>query len=1242
MAENATTQQRDFKREQAVFLAALEATDRNAVLESMCADDPTLRQRIEALLAAHDATGPLPTATLMPPPPDSLTGVVIAGRYKLLEEIGVGGMGQVWMAEQRSPVRRLVALKLIKSGMDSRSVITRFEAERQALALMDHPNIARVFDGGVTDQGRPYFVMELVRGLPVTQYCDQRRMTVRDRLMLFMQICQAVQHAHQKGIIHRDIKPSNVLVTEHDGKPVPKVIDFGLAKALGGTGLLTEHTLHTAFGAMAGTPLYTAPEQVAINSLDIDTRADIYALGVLLYELLTGTTPLESSRLREAAWDEVCRVIREEEPLRPSLRISSSATLSNLAASRQIDAARLSGLVRGDLDWIVLKALEKERNRRYDTATALAADVERHLNDEPVVAAPPAMAYLARKFVRKHRGPVVAGAAVATLLAMGLTTTSWQWRRADLNAKRAAENERAAEAQKSEAEKQRDAAELEAYVANIALGLTAIENDNFAEATRRLSACPVAKRGFEWNFLFEQASRVKAVVPDGGILSPDGRLWLAQVGSVAQLWDLAGNKVGGDMEIGGSGGDSTLFSFGGGGRLVITVLNKTAQLWNLTGQHIGGPFNSYFDCSPDGRLLLTCPDGHTVQLRDLSGHFTCELMRQSGKVVSAVFSPDGKLVLTGSDDGAVRLWDLDGRPVGEQATFPGLESVDFGSDGRLLCVSAGGNTQVWSAHSFKTYESPEEYKAFNDSAGFSPDGRLRLSLVEDNRAVQLLDCNGNPVGRRMENDDAIVRATFSPDGKLVLTACNDGIVRLWDINGRLVGAPMLSYTTAPKAVSPYEDLTVASFASTGGRVLSDDASGLFAWDLRGRLLREADDVYDYTLDPDGDTVILNPNDYYATLRSPELVVRIDHIDSPIENLKFDASLIEEEIAALDAAANRPSAAARASLPARSITRSGTDGTVEVRSPGSETIVLRHDQPVIAAALSPDGTRAVTCTDKLIRFWDAASGRELADISAGQAVHGLAFSHDGRELILSMEDGSTRIWNTRTPEERQRDRDACSSESGAAREYVDKLLATTVPTKELKDIVRKDASLNPIRKVQALRWLAARLIEIDDRAASLFGQFRDVDPRVKRSRERCLAAASAADSFLRVMRASNSGQAIEADSLYGLSHVAGAYFNAGRYADAIAVGRKLIAPGTEFDAGREARALCWIAMSEFKLGHLDAARAALMSASDARKGVDDKELSDWLASARGLIDPSAGATSGPASGSGGPSKAGLSP
>lgn len=437
------------KEEEELFELLVEtpAENRGEVLDRLCNDQPEQRARLERLLAAHNQTNPLdsPIASsemqrlaqhieLEDLPRDQTVDYRkdhegrSYGPYTLERLLGEGGMGAVWVAKQSRPVKRRVALKLIKSGMDSREVLARFEHERQALAVMDHPSIARVLDGGLTEDGRPFFAMELVNGLPLTKFCDEAKLSTEERLDIFVQICSAVQHAHQKGIIHRDLKPANILVTLIDGKPVPKVIDFGVSKALSGN--LTDHTLTTQFGAVIGTFEYMAPEQAGYSGADVDTRADIYALGVILYELLTGLKPFDSQRIRKAAVDEVLRIIREEEPSKPSTRLSSAESRPSLAALRRLDPTSLARKIRGDLDWIALKCLEKDRSRRYETANQLALEVKRYLADEPILAGPPSTAYRLRKFLRRNRGQVAVATIVLAALVIGLAASLWQMNRA--------------------------------------------------------------------------------------------------------------------------------------------------------------------------------------------------------------------------------------------------------------------------------------------------------------------------------------------------------------------------------------------------------------------------------------------------------------------------------------------------------------------------------------------------------------------------------------------------------------------------------------------------------------------------------------------------------------------------------------------------------------------------------------------------------------------------------------------
>ena len=500
--------------------------ERAAYVRGACGEDQALRQQVESLIQAHDEVGgfmltdPGETVITIPDRPLSEKEGTCIGRYKLLQRIGEGGMGVIYMAEQTEPVTRKVALKIIKLGLDTKSVIARFEAERQALAMMDHPNIAKVFDAGSTETGRPYFVMELVKGVPINQYCDKNHLPTKERLQLFIAVCQAIHHAHQKGVIHRDIKPSNILVTLHDGRPVPKVIDFGIAKATHQK--LTEKTLFTHFAQMIGTPAYMSPEQAEMSGLDVDTRTDVYSLGVLLYELLTGTTPFPEKELLSKGYGEMQRIIAEQEPERPSSRVSTfvGEQQTIVAKNRSTERLTLQRQIKGDLDWIVMKALDKDRTHRYDTPNNLAADIERHLSDEPVLAAQPTFLYQLGKLYRRYQVALATAACFALLLLVSagvaaaqaiknksLFTAAEEARLKEMTAKqRESELRRIAETERGKAEVERDRSQRFLYTANMNLAKRAWDEANVGRTVdlldqHRPEPGRPDMRNFEWFYL---------------------------------------------------------------------------------------------------------------------------------------------------------------------------------------------------------------------------------------------------------------------------------------------------------------------------------------------------------------------------------------------------------------------------------------------------------------------------------------------------------------------------------------------------------------------------------------------------------------------------------------------------------------------------------------------------------------------------------------------------------------------
>jgi WD40 repeat protein/serine/threonine protein kinase len=710
--------------EKSIFQAALDiepAEDRAAYLDKACGDDLQLRAGVAALLAAHDRLPDAARPTTFADPAER-PGTTV-GPYKLLQQIGEGGMGAVFMAEQTEPVQRKLALKIIKPGMDSAKVVARFEAERQALALMDHPNIARVIDGGTTASGRPYFVMELVKGVPVTKYCDERRLTPKERLELFIPVCQAVQHAHQKGIIHRDLKPSNVLVTQYDGKPVPKVIDFGVAKATGPK--LTERTLFTEFGAVVGTLEYMSPEQAELNQLDIDTRSDIYTLGVLLYELLTGTTPLDRKRLMGTSLPEVLRIIREEEPPRPSTRLNTTVQLPAVAANRGLEARKLRGLVRGELDWIVMKCLEKERGRRYETANGLAQDIERYLNDEPVYAGPPSAGYRLRKFLRRHRTAVLAAAAVVLLLVAGVVGTSAGLVRAldaEDQAGRSLKKEQAANVEKDRTltqlrEQEQQTREASNYY-RLALADREWWLNNVAEADAVLDGCPADLRPWEWHYLKRRCH--------------------------AELLDLR----------------------------VPTI-------------RYGDTFRAAF--SPDFQRMALASSGSGVTVRDLpDGKVVFRPATKAGAVMGLAFSPDGsKLAVAGVN---LHLWDLtNGKNLlTRDERGAAINCVAFSGDGRYLAAAGKDSTvRVWETDGGKELVVFREHKSEVTALGFSPDGRHVVSSSRGQELVwQRETCRvvlTTPGNNQFSHGPLPLRSSFSPDGRLFAASDGKGVTRAWDL-----------------------------------------------------------------------------------------------------------------------------------------------------------------------------------------------------------------------------------------------------------------------------------------------------------------------------------------------------------------------------------------------------------------------------------------------------------------------------
>jgi WD40 repeat protein/tRNA A-37 threonylcarbamoyl transferase component Bud32 len=1055
-----------------IFLEALEkktTKERADFLDHVCGNDANLRAEFESLLKEHGVAGDFleypaiePGATLDNSPIIEGPGTKI-GRYKLLELIGEGGMGLVYLAEQDEPVKRRVAIKLVKPGMDTKQVIARFEAERQVLALLDYPNIAHVFDAGMTPGGRPYFVMEYVKGLSITEYCDQHKLNIEKRLRLFQQVCDAVHYAHQKGIIHRDIKPSNILVTIQGDRPVPKIIDFGIAKAL--THSFTEGTLFTQQGQLLGTPEYMSPEQVDMATQDIDTRSDIYSLGVLLYVLLSGALPFDRESLEKGGLASIQMTIREQEPPNPSARLTGlGEEAKGIAERRETYVDALAKRLHRELEWIPLKAMRKERVRRYRSVSELSDDIQNYLIGAPLIAGPETAVYRVKKFVHKHAGSVATAAIISVAIILGFVISTALYFKAEKALEREAvarvraekaeataqeernvaeqargqeaiarlkaeEAEKIAKEQRKLAEERAEEYRRSLYVHRINLADVAHRDGDMGRLRKLLESCPEDLRAWEWyrlNYISDQAAMTLLVDNEGVYdvtFAPDGRRFIsAGANGTIKLWAAADGSE--QMTLEGHEAPVLSATFSPDGKRIASISSDSkiivwdaqsgTELVTLTGgvampmllppPWMWGPIAF----SPDGKKIVSGSPDNSIKVWDVDSG-TCQMTFNGHEkwITDLTFTPDGRYIISSSGDWTLRVWDVS---TGQQMRVLeghgyGIGDVAISPDGkRIASVSADETAKVWDMITGAELMTLHGHETFVLSVAFSNNG-ARIATGDAAGKIKIWDAsNGTEITTLLGHTGPVMSVAFSPNGKHVVSGSYDGTVKMWE--------PGIDHTALVTLEGRYNNM---AFSPDSKRIIAsgDPDNGIRVWDAAtcDELMKIERAGEAASFSPDGKRIVSadgNDIQVWDATSGKKLMTLSGHESGPLSGQQADIWSISY------------------SPDGTRIVSGGLDKTVRVWNAitGAEIMTLRGHgdwpdrpeySPVNSVAFSPDGELIASGScDYTVKIWNARTGVEVMTMREhSHFVNDVAFSPDGKRLASASSDCTIRISDVAT-------------------------------------------------------------------------------------------------------------------------------------------------------------------------------------------------------------------------------------